>query len=70
MITGKWVVLVPCVNQDTGKFLKNGDIVTKLSEGEYGRLMAFENIEDAIKIEKKQNDKARKKSHAKRQRSL
>ena len=70
MISGKWVVLIPCVNQDTGKFHKKGDIITELSEGEYGRHMAFDNIEDVNKTEKKQNDKARKKSNSKRQRVL
>ena len=60
MIKGEWVVIVPCVNQDTGKFLNRGDIIRQLSEGEYGRLKAFANIEDVKKIEKKQNDKKRK----------
>jgi len=70
MISGKWVVLIPCVNQDTGKFLQKGAIITSLSQGEYGRLMAFCNIEDEKKIEKMQNDKARKKRFTKKQRSL
>lgn len=69
-ITGKWIVLSPCVNQDTGKFHKKGDILTVLSATEFGRLVAFKYIEDANKTEKKQNDKARKKNNIKRQRSL
>lgn len=70
MIKGEWVIVIPCVNQDTGKFLHKGDIIKELSEGEYGRLSAFNNIESVKAIEKRENDKKRKKSMAKRQRSL
>jgi hypothetical protein len=69
-IKGKWNVLIPCVNQDTGKSLRKGHVITELSASELGRLMAFSYIEDAEKKEKEQNDKIRKKTRAKRQRVL
>jgi len=70
MIHGKWVVLTPCVNQDNGKWCGRGDFITELSEGEYGRLMAFGNIGDIPKIEEKIKKNERKKNRAKRQNPL
>jgi hypothetical protein len=70
MIIGKWTVVIDCVNQDTGKWHKKGSTITQLSEGEYGRLMAFKNIETTKAVEKKENAPVRKKLRAKRQRVL
>ena len=53
-IKGKWNVLIPCVNQDTGKSLRKGDIITELSVFEFGRLNAFNYIE---MIRKKRREK-------------
>lgn len=45
MIRGPWRVKDECVNQDTGRRLKEGDTIEELSAGEYGRLTAFNYIE-------------------------
>jgi len=59
MVKGKWRVVAPCVNQDCGDRLDTDDIVYELSEGELGRLLAFQNIEDISK----KNDKKRNKTN-------
>jgi len=50
---GSWRVIDECVNQDTGKRHKKGDIINELSPVEYGRLSAFGYIEEKARTEKK-----------------
>jgi hypothetical protein len=48
---GKWKVLESCINQDTKKRLRVGEIIKELSEFEVGRLTAFKYIVNIDGIE-------------------
>lgn len=54
MMEGKWRVIAPCVNQDTGRRHDIGQYISELSIGEYGRLSAFHLIEDIKENDRKE----------------